>query len=89
MSGVMKKLSIYGPTSNYFLCSSRHSYMVGSFDINIRHYFSNLWNCLSLASTVNIKRLLSYSSIENMGLIFCGLGMVLIARATENSFLFH
>lgn len=84
MSGVMIKMAIYGlfrfifnilPVSGLWwgvavLCIGIASALIGI--------------AYSVASTTNIKRLLAYSSIENMGIILAGIGMMMIARASEN-----
>ncbi|EPR13399.1 proton-conducting transporter membrane subunit [Ruminiclostridium papyrosolvens] len=87
MSGVMIKMAVYGlirfifnilPAGDLWwgvivLCTGIASALIGI--------------TYSIASTTNIKRLLAYSSIENMGIILAGLGIMLIARASGNYFL--
>ncbi|AEY66196.1 hydrogenase 4 subunit B [Clostridium sp. BNL1100] len=87
MSGVMIKMAVYGlirfifnilPVGDLWwgvvvLCTGIASALIGI--------------TYSIASTTNIKRLLAYSSIENMGIILAGLGIMLIARASGNYFL--
>jgi hydrogenase-4 component B len=87
MAGAMKKLSIYGLLRIVFDILPGNPIWWGVLTLIVGTISAIFGIAYSLGSTVNIKRLLSYSSIENMGIIFCGLGMVLIARATENSFL--
>ncbi len=87
MAGAMKKLSIYGLLRIVFDVLPVNPMWWGVLTLILGACSAILGITFSLASTVNIKRMLSYSSIENMGLIFCGLGMMLIARATDNSFL--
>jgi len=87
MSGVMIKMSIYGLLRIVFEVLPGNPMWWGVLTLIVGTVSAIFGIAYSLAATVNIKRLLAYSSIENMGLIFCGLGMVLIARSTENSFL--
>lgn len=87
MAGAMKKLSIYGLLRIVFYVLPVNAMWCGVLTLIIGTISALLGIAYSVASTINIKRLLSYSSIENMGIIFCGLGMVLIARTTNNTFL--
>ena len=87
MSGVMKKLSIYGLLRIVFDVLPGNPMWWGVLTLIVGTISAIFGIIYSLGSTVNIKKLLAYSSIENMGIIFCGLGMMLIARATDNSFL--
>jgi hydrogenase-4 component B len=87
MSGVMIKMSIYGLLRIVFDVLPANSMWWGVLTIIIGIISALFGIAYAAASTVNIKRLLAYSSIENMGIIFCELGMVLIARTTGNTFL--
>lgn len=87
MSGVMIKMSVYGFLRIILDVLQVSSMWWGVIAVLIGMLSAIVGIIYSLASTINMKRLLAYSSIENMGIIFCGLGMVLIARSTENTFL--
>lgn len=87
MSGVMIKMSIYGLLRIVFDVLPGNPMWWGVLALIVGTVSAIFGISYSLASTINIKRLLAYSSIENMGLIFCGIGMMLIARATDNTFL--
>ncbi len=87
MSAVMKKLSIYGLLRIMFYVLPENAMWWGVLTLIIGTISAVFGIAYSAASTINIKRLLSYSSIENMGIIFCGIGIMLIARASGNSFL--
>lgn len=87
MSGVMIKMSIYGMLRIVFDVLPVNAMWWGVLTLILGTLSAVLGITYSLASTINMKRLLAYSSIENMGIIFCGLGMVIIARSTGNSFL--
>lgn len=87
MSAVMKKMSIYGLLRIVFFILHENAMWWGVLTLVIGTVSAVFGIAYSVASTTNIKRLLSYSSIENMGIIFCGMGIMLIARASGNSFL--
>lgn len=87
MSAAMKKLSVYGLLRIVFFVLPENAIWWGVLTLIIGTVSAVFGIAYSVASTINIKRLLSYSSIENMGIIFCGMGVMLIARASGNSFL--
>lgn len=87
MSAVMKKMSIYGLLRMIFFILPENAMWWGSLTLVIGTVSAVFGIAYSVASTINIKRLLSYSSIENMGIIFCGMGIMLISRASGNTFL--
>lgn len=87
MSGLMIKMSIYGLLRIIFDVTPNISIWLGIATLFIGSISAVFGIAYSVASTTNIKRLLAYSSIENMGIIFCGLGMVLVANASGNKFL--
>lgn len=87
MSGVMKKMSIYGLLRIVFEVLPHKTIWWGGLTLAVGAITAIFGIAYSVASTINIKRLLAFSSIENMGIIFCGLGMVLISRASDNQFL--
>jgi hydrogenase-4 component B len=88
MSGVMIKMSVYGLLRVLFSVLPGNPVWWGVITLIAGTVSAIIGISYSLAATSNIKRLLAYSSIENMGLIFCGIGMMLIARAAQNPFLF-
>ncbi len=87
MSGVMIKMSIYGLLRVVLDFLPDNPMWWGVLTLIVGAVSAIFGIAYSIASTINIKRLLAYSSIENMGLLFCGIGMVLISKATNNSFL--
>lgn len=87
MSGVMKKMSIYGLLRIIFDVLHNNPMWWGVVTLIAGAITAIFGIAYSVAATINIKRLLSYSSIENMGIIFCGLGMMLVANAANNQFL--
>ena len=46
---------------------------------------TSLWGVMLAAMQNDVKRLLAYSSIENIGVIFIGLGIALLAQAAGNA----
>ncbi len=87
MSAVMKKMSIYGLLRITFYILPENAMWWGVVTLIVGTISAVFGIAYSVASTINVKRLLSYSSIENMGIIFCGIGIMLIAKASGNAFL--
>ncbi len=87
MSAVMKKMSVYGLLRVIFFILPDNAMWWGVLTLIVGTISAVFGIAYSVASTINIKRLLSYSSIENMGIIFCGMGIMLIAKASGNTFL--
>lgn len=82
MSGVMIKMGIYGILRLYFL--------LGATDIRIGQtvlifgMISGLLGVLYALGKHNIKRLLAYHSVENIGIILMGAGLGMIGVAQDN-----
>ena len=82
MSGVMIKMGIYGILRLYFV--------LGATDIRIGQtvlifgMISGLLGVLYALGKTNIKRLLAYSSVENIGIILMGAGIGMIGVAQDN-----
>lgn len=87
MAGAMKKLSIYGLLRLVFDFIPNTSMWVGVVTLLIGSISAIFGIGYSVVSTTNIKRMLAYSSIENMGIIFCAIGTMLIAKSSDNQFL--
>lgn len=83
MSGVMIKMGIYGILRVYFL--------LGANDIRIGQavlifgMISGLLGVFYAIGKNSIKRLLAYSSVENIGIILMGAGLGMIGVAQENT----
>ncbi len=83
MSGVMIKMGVYGILRMYFI--------LGSTDIRIGQvvlFFgmvSGLLGVLYALGKHNIKRLLAYHSVENIGIILMGAGLGMIGVAEQNA----
>jgi hydrogenase-4 component B len=81
MSGVMLKTAVYG-----FLLITLHLLQPGPvwWGIAVLAVGANtaLFGVLHALGEVDKKRMLAYSSIENMGILFMGIGAVLVFQAT-------
>lgn len=78
MSAVMIKLSLYAAIRVLLLAGSDSLLVAGLFlGLGL---VSAFWGLLFALVQQDLKRLLAYSSIENLGIIFCGLGLALLAH---------
>lgn len=77
MSGVMLKTAIYGFVRVSFDLLPHTQWAWGAAVLGIAA-FTGLFGAIFAAVQTDMKRLLAYSSIENIGLIFSGLGLALI-----------
>jgi formate hydrogenlyase subunit 3/multisubunit Na+/H+ antiporter MnhD subunit len=84
MSGVMLKTAIYGMLRIVFdLLSQRIAWWgVAALVLGLA---TALFGVMFAAVQTDMKRLLAYSSIENIGLIVAGLGLTLIFHAYDNA----
>jgi formate hydrogenlyase subunit 3/multisubunit Na+/H+ antiporter MnhD subunit len=77
MSGVMLKTAIYGFVRVSFDLLPHTQWAWGAAVLGIAA-FTGLFGAIFAAVQTDMKRLLAYSSIENIGIIFSGLGLALI-----------
>lgn len=77
MSGVMLKMAIYGFVRVSFDLLPHTQWIWGAAVLAIAA-FTGLFGAIFAAVQTDMKRLLAYSSIENIGIIFSGLGLALI-----------
>ena len=80
MSGVMLKTAIYGCIRVWFDLIHAPQWGWGIAVLALGAV-SGLYGAIFAAVQTDMKRLLAYSSIENIGLIFTGLGITLLFRA--------
>ena len=80
MSGVMLKMGIYGILRFLTFCPHKPLWWGGL--IIMAGLLSALLGICFAAVQTDIKRLLAYSSIENIGIITTGIGMAMIGEAT-------
>ena len=85
MSGVMIKTGVYGILRTLTFLGSPETWPVwwGPFLI-AAGALSGIYGALSAMGQRDIKRLLAYSSVENMGIIFMGLGLWMLGAANGN-----
>ena len=85
MSGVMIKMGIYG-ILRVLLSVENDLMYIGLFILGIS-LLSGILGVLQAIVQNDIKKLLAYSSIENIGIIGIGIGLGVIGLASENSVL--
>lgn len=81
MSGVMLKIAVYGFVRIVFQMLGNNDWRWGLLVLVIGAT-SALFGILYATVQTDLKRLLAYSSIENIGIIFIGLGLAIIFFAT-------
>ena len=82
MSGVMLKMGIYGILRFLSFCPQKPLWWGGT--LLVAGMMSALLGICFAAVQTDIKRLLAYSSIENIGIITTGIGMAMVGEATGN-----
>ncbi|MBP8926410.1 MAG: hydrogenase 4 subunit B [Pseudomonadales bacterium] len=80
MSGVMLKTAIYGILRVSFDLLPVQQWWWGALALALG-LFSALFGVVFAAVQTDMKRLLAYSSIENIGIVFAGFGLTLIFHA--------
>ncbi|MBX9695196.1 MAG: hypothetical protein K2Z81_22610, partial [Cyanobacteria bacterium] len=83
MSGVMVKVAIYAMI-RLLLFAEWSSPLLTYFAI-IVGTISAFWGILFAQMETDMKRLLAYSTVENVGLIVLGIGLVLLAKGNNES----
>ena len=84
MSGVMLKTAVYGFIRISLDLIHAPQWAWGAIVLGLGA-FTGLFGAIFAAVQTDMKRLLAYSSIENIGLIFTGLGLVLLFRALDQN----
>ena len=79
MSGVMLKTAVYGVLRVTFDLLGEAQWWWGLVPLALG-LFSALYGVVFAAPQTDMKRLLAYSSIENIGIIFTGLGLAVVFR---------
>ncbi len=85
MSGVMIKMGIYGALRVVFALSSEF-FTLGVILLAVG-CVTALWGVILAALQDNLKRLMAYSSIENIGIILIAVGVSLMAWGRGDTFL--
>jgi hydrogenase-4 component B len=83
MSGVMIKMGVYGILRIYFLLAAT-DIRIGQ-AVLIFGMISGLIGLLYAIGKNNFKKILAYSSVENIGIILMGAGLGMIGVAQENT----
>jgi hydrogenase-4 component B len=81
MSGVMIKTGIYGIIRMYVLLDS-HSALFGHF-VLIAGIITGILGIVYALGQQDLKRLLAYSSVENIGIILIGIGIGMLGVAAD------
>jgi formate hydrogenlyase subunit 3/multisubunit Na+/H+ antiporter MnhD subunit len=79
LSGVMLKTAVYGILRVSFDLLHGGTWWWGLVPLGIG-LFTALYGVVFAAAQTDMKRLLAYSSIENIGILFTGLGLALVFR---------
>jgi hydrogenase-4 component B len=82
MSGLMLKTAVYGMLRVSFDLLHVRYWWWGMLTLAVG-LFSALFGAIFAAVQTDMKRLLAYSSIENIGLIFTGLGLAILFEASH------
>ena len=80
MSGVMLKTAIYGVLRVSFDLLHQRLWWWGLVALGVG-LFTGLYGVIFAAVQTDMKRLLAYSSIENIGLLFLGIGLTILFQA--------
>lgn len=85
MSGVMIKLGIFGMFRMLLLVN--HNYLIIGYIILVVSLISGVYGVILAIVQHNLKKLLAYHSIENIGIIGIGLGLGAIGTGLKNPYL--
>lgn len=84
MSGVMIKTGVYGIMRvMWYVVDMADLQIIGTIILAVG-IITGLWGVILAAVQNDAKRLLAYSSIENIGVIFIGLGVATLGQAAGN-----
>ncbi len=84
MSGVMIKTGVYGVLRTAMYLPAGEALATAGIVLLGAGIVTGLWGVLLATMQNDIKRLLAYSSIENIGIIFIGIGTALLGRSAGN-----
>lgn len=84
MSGVMIKTGIYGILRVTAAIPALQMHAAGYILLGLGAV-TGLWGVILAASQNDVKRLLAYSSIENIGVILLGMGIAVLGKAAGNT----
>ena len=84
MSGVMIKTGIYGILRITAALGDLPSLHTAGVVLLVAGIVTGLWGVILAATQNDVKRLLAYSSIENIGVILIGVGIAALGKASGN-----
>src|ERR1700686_4717791 len=82
MSGVMLKTALYGMIRVSFDLLGQPMWWWGLLPLSLG-LFSALYGVVFAAAQTDMKRLLAYSSVENVGILFTGLGLAIVFAGVD------
>ena len=82
MSGVMIKTGVYGILRVAAALDTSAALHTAGVIVLVAGIATGLWGVILAASQNDVKRLLAYSSIENVGVILIGAGVALLGKAS-------
>ena len=82
MSGIMLKTALYGMIRVSFDLLGQPLWWWGLVPLSLG-LFSALYGVVFAAAQTDMKRLLAYSSIENIGILFTGLGLAIVFAGVD------
>lgn len=85
MSGVMIKTGVYGILRTTAAISDLPTLHTAGVILLAAGIVTGLWGVMLAAAQNDIKRLLAYSSIENIGVILIGLGIAALGKSSGNN----
>jgi hydrogenase-4 component B len=88
MSGIVVNAGIYGIARIGLLLPAQYSLYAGSF-ILILSLITGLYGIINASIQNDIKRILAYSTVENMGIIGVGIGLGIIGKAINSTPLYY
>ena len=84
MSGVMIKTGVYGILRVTAALGELPALRTAGFVLLFAGLATGLWGAILAATQNDVKRLLAYSSIENIGIVLIGLGIAALGKSTGN-----
>ena len=84
MSGVMIKTGVYGILRVTAQIAALPTLRTAGLILLVAGIVTGLWGVILAAAQNDVKRLLAYSSIENIGIVLIGLGIAALGKSSGN-----
>ena len=84
MSGVMIKTGVYGILRVTAQIADLPTLRTAGLILLVASIVTGLWGVILAAAQNDVKRLLAYSSIENIGIVLIGLGIAALGKSSGN-----